>query len=864
MSGGIETNLSGREANLFRQVVKLYESKQYKKGLKSADQLLKSKPGHGETLAMKGLILSYMNRKNEAYDLVKEGVKNDLKSHVCWHVYGLLHRGDRNYKEAIKCYLLALKHDPDNLQILRDLSLLQIQLRDINGFVETRRKLLSLKANNRNNWISFALAHHLEGNHSVAVQVLDAYSSTQDNDTTHMELSEAHEYSEMILYKAIVMREGGDLKGALKFLQENFKKIKDKTGFMEIKAEILMDLDLMDEAAIVTRQLVEGQPENYDFHRWLCRSLGFDGKMKDEESRQQLVKVYDSLQEQNPRSTACRRIPLEFLEGEEFRQAADFYVRRFIVKGIPSLFRDLKPLYEDNSKAEILGDLFRYYLKCLEENGKLPPLLENLDAESNYNGSHDGSNSPQIVVWVLMYLAQNYNERGETERALECLDAIQAHTPTLIELYSTKSDVLKRAGDNQGGAYYADFGQEMDLADRNLNSAAILKNFEANNAERAEKLSTLFTSEMGVQNSLYDMQCMWYEIAAGRCYMNLGKYGLALKNLRYVSKHFEDFKEDQFDFHQYCIRKMTLRAYLGMLRFEDSVYANKFFFDGATLAVECYLQLYDNPQLAKQDIDTIQKKLKEKGKKGSAQQKKKDAAKSSKGKGEEDGQNDPLEEELGLKFLKEEPLDQAAKLLIFLKQKNGDKLKTHDLAFQVYWRKQKLCLCLQALKAAKRLFGLTNPTVHRMLIKLATLVEQWQKEEESEQTLVHDIISDEVKQMMGERDVASFNKEYLQQQCQGSLKNTLAACQVMYDLDQNTKQDIPNLINKSCNDLSFDQREECIETHKFLLLIGCNDAALAWKQKCKQIYRWSDYFEGEARWGATMDANGIIEQSDSS
>ena len=39
-------------------------------------------------------------------------------------MYGLLYRSDRNYAQAIKCYLNALKKDPGNLQILRDLALL--------------------------------------------------------------------------------------------------------------------------------------------------------------------------------------------------------------------------------------------------------------------------------------------------------------------------------------------------------------------------------------------------------------------------------------------------------------------------------------------------------------------------------------------------------------------------------------------------------------------------------------------------------------------------------------------------------------------------------------------------------------------
>ena len=34
----------------------------------------------------------------------------------------------------------------------------------------------------------------------------------------------------------------------------------------------------------------------------------------------------------------------------------------------------------------------------------------------------------------------------------------------------------------------------------------------------------------------------------------------SLKKFQGVVKHFEDFVEDQFDFHGYCIRKTTLRC----------------------------------------------------------------------------------------------------------------------------------------------------------------------------------------------------------------------------------------------------------------------------------------------------------------
>ena len=39
-------------------------------------------------LKVQGLELRGQVVRVQAYELVKRGVKNDLRSHVCWHVYG--------------------------------------------------------------------------------------------------------------------------------------------------------------------------------------------------------------------------------------------------------------------------------------------------------------------------------------------------------------------------------------------------------------------------------------------------------------------------------------------------------------------------------------------------------------------------------------------------------------------------------------------------------------------------------------------------------------------------------------------------------------------------------------------------------
>jgi tetratricopeptide (TPR) repeat protein len=60
---------------------------------------------------MKGLVLTHMGRRDEGVDLVRKGVRLDLTSHICWHVLGLVHKADRNYEEALKCYTQALRFD---------------------------------------------------------------------------------------------------------------------------------------------------------------------------------------------------------------------------------------------------------------------------------------------------------------------------------------------------------------------------------------------------------------------------------------------------------------------------------------------------------------------------------------------------------------------------------------------------------------------------------------------------------------------------------------------------------------------------------------------------------------------------------
>lgn len=44
-------------------------------------------------------------------DLVKRGLVFDMQSHICWHVLGIIKKADKNWEEALKAYMQAVRCD---------------------------------------------------------------------------------------------------------------------------------------------------------------------------------------------------------------------------------------------------------------------------------------------------------------------------------------------------------------------------------------------------------------------------------------------------------------------------------------------------------------------------------------------------------------------------------------------------------------------------------------------------------------------------------------------------------------------------------------------------------------------------------
>ncbi|XP_047141006.1 N-alpha-acetyltransferase 15, NatA auxiliary subunit isoform X1 [Hydra vulgaris] len=822
------SQLPPKENTIFKRILKCYEQKQYKNGLKFCKQIL-SNPKfaeHGETLAMKGLTLSYLGRKDESYEYVKRGLKNDLRSHVCWHVYGLLQRADHKYDEAIKCYRNALKWDKDNIQILRDLSLLQVQMRDSEGFRDTRYQLLKIRPAQRQSWIGYSISYYLLGDYDMAFSVMEDFRKTIIPENSN---KVDFEHSEMLLYQNMVLSEQGKIKESLQHLEKYENLITDKLKVSEIKASQHMQLGNFSVAEKIYRNLLKRNPENHMYYEAIEKCTSALKQKSLEESDRLAIYLY--YKKRYPWCETPRRLPLNFTSGNLFKELLSDYLQNALKKGIPPLFKNLQNLYQNTEKVLIIENMVNNFAKNLLECNKFDP--------------KDGElQDPTVLLWTEFYLAQHYDYIKDTEKALFYINKVLDHTPTLIEGYMVKAKIYKHAGAYQEAANWMDEGRSLDTADRYVNSKCAKYLLRANEIQKAIETCGMFTKEgSSPDDDLDSMQCMWFGNECAAAHYRREEIGEALRKCHQIEKNFNEIVEDQFDFHTYCMRKVTLCAYIKLLKLEDVIRNHSFYFDAARIAIKCYIELYDKPYSSEEGgaennkgsmSDKEFKKLKSKQRRAQKKQQIEEEKKDHKEvemKKNDDGKPDPL-----VLVKCKNPLEEAVKFLRPLQLLSKQKIETHLMAYEIYSRTNKPLLMLQSVKRAYHCDP-TNSQLHCCLVEFLAKVRE---EAGSYNAIVKLVIDRELPLIVREQDPFKFNDDYLLSN-PNSLKTRIAVGWSKLYLDPSSKDEAIKLITDLTTrvDLSL---QVCVEVYEKLISKGLLTEARNYKLACHQVFPRADLF----------------------
>ncbi|KAG8970736.1 hypothetical protein FRC03_004118 [Tulasnella sp. 419] len=705
--------LPTKENALFKSLLQLYETRQYKRAQKIADQILKKVPEHGETTSMKGLVLYNLHKKEEGLELVKKGVLLDLTSHICWHVLGIVHKADRNYEEALKCYLQALRFDKDNINILRDAAQLQLQLRNYDGLQETRLTLLKLRPNLRLSWIGLAVAYQLRKQPAEACNVIEQYLKTlkgiPDYDVEH---------SELLLYYIRMLEEVEKYDAALQFLDSSAKarSIVDRRAIMTTRAHLLSKLGRTDEAEEGWKALIEHNSECYDYYRGYLSNKNIDLDHLTPETRETALSVFREFSSQLPRATAPKRWILTLSSGDEFKNSIREYLLSGFTRGIPSLYADVKSLYQDPEKLLVIGEIVEELAAQYSSQTQL--------TNGSASDPSDEPEPPTTYLWILYFLAQHKSYISPTDptSSLALVDTAIQHTPTLPELHSIKARILKRAGDPVGASICMEEARKLDLQDRFLNTKSGKYILRDGQIEVASNIFGLFTKKDAPSpgTDLEEMQSLLYLVEEGKSYMGIGRLSMALKRFRGVAKTFNDFEDDQFDFHSYCLRRHTLNAHEGLLKFEDRLRSHPAYIASALNAARIYIRVHDDPSVIASSAppkDTEEeKKAKKKAKKAAAKAPPPPPQNQAK---DDDAPPPPPKDEDpdGMKLLSTgDPLLEASKLLRPLEPLQIPRVDIWMAIFDVALRRKKY---LQALKAIEHALKLDNghPELHHRIVE---------------------------------------------------------------------------------------------------------------------------------------------------
>ena len=525
---------------------------------------------------MKALIIGTQGQTDAAFALAKTALGNNMKSHVCWHVYGLLYRASKEYDASIKAYKFALRLEPESVPIQRDLAHLQVQMRDYEGYAQSRKAMLQSKPGIRQNWTALAIAHHLGGDYEEAENVLTTYEETLKTKPARSDM----EHWEAVMYKNRIIAESGAVEKALDHLEAVEKKIPDVQGVLETRADYLLRLK-RPEAVDAYAILLDRNPENSAYYDGYISAKG----LKDDQT-EELTKAYAELAEKFPKSDLPRRRALDFLQREAFREAADVYLQRMLRKGVPSTFANIKQLYTDTAKRDIVQEIVSSYA-----SGKAP---------AQTNG--DSDKKDHFEAQTLYFLAQHYNYKlsRDLSKAMTYASKCIALDPTSVDFHAVKARTLKHQGDLPAAAKEMEDARALDEKDRAINTKCAKYQLRNDENDLALATASKFTQNKtsgGPLGDLLDMQCVWYLTEDGQSYLRQRKLGLALKRFHQIFAIFDVWQDDQFDFHNFSLRKGMIRAYIDMLRWEDHLRDHPYFSRAVVSAVQAYILLHDNPDL---------------------------------------------------------------------------------------------------------------------------------------------------------------------------------------------------------------------------------------------------------------------------
>ena len=551
----------------FQMALKEFDAKRYEKVEKLCDRMISKNPKDDQALALKGLNYYFLQKPELGEQILKQALKANFKSPVAWHFYAIFHKEKGNYSQAMKSYNKALNFAPTNFNIIRDLSYMQLYLRQLDSFVQTCKLGVENKPGMLINWVTLAFSYSLVKDYKSALAALNSVEklgkeTLKKNDIHELKLfnamiqSKDKKYEEAMNYLIHFKSELIDKPMVYDMIVQNAIKAKKYNIGLDYCTKALNlnpdNINLILYYFIMKINQNDFQPKTYNDLLNIQENYKY---LKD------MTEVLYELKNNYPKSKIIKNLELSFSQNEEFEKKFENYFINQLEITIPSIFINIQFIYKlQPHKIKIIQKILDKYNSNIKSSSKIN---DNLDL-------------PIHVAWIYFYEAQHYLFLSELEEAINYINVAIDITPSVIEFYMVAAKIFKHSYmiDNYILAY--DKARMLDVGDRYLNAKTAKIYLRSGDIEKNSELMKEFVSDPLTEENIKFTETLWYLNECGGAFLikkNIIRSHYCFKNVINV---FLAIIKDQVDFYNFCLRRNMLKDLYHTIVFLNGIAKNKY------------------------------------------------------------------------------------------------------------------------------------------------------------------------------------------------------------------------------------------------------------------------------------------------
>jgi peptide alpha-N-acetyltransferase len=551
----------------FQMALKEFDAKRYEKVEKLCDRMISKNPKDDQALALKGLNYYFLQKPELGEQILKQALKANFKSPVAWHFYAIFHKERGNYSQAMKSYNKALNFAPTNFNIIRDLSYMQLYLRQLDSFVQTCKLGVENKPGMLINWVTLAFSYSLVKDYKSALAALNSVEKLGK------ETLKKNDIHELKLFNAMIQSKDKKYEEAMNYLIHFKSDLIDKPMVYDMIVQNAIKAKKYNIGLDYCTKALNLNPDNINLILYYFimkinqndfQPKTYNDLLNIQENYKYLkdmTEVLYELKNNYPKSKIIKNLELSFSQNEEFEKKFENYFITQLEITIPSIFINIQFIYKlQPHKIKIIQKILDKYNANIKSSSKIN---DNLDL-------------PIHVAWVYFYEAQHYLFLSELEEAINYINVAIDITPSVIEFYMVAAKIFKHSYmiDNYILAY--DKARMLDVGDRYLNAKTAKIYLRSGDIEKNSELMKEFVSDPLTEENIKFTETLWYLNECGGAFLikkNIIRSHYCFRNVINV---FLAIIKDQVDFYNFCLRRNMLKDLYHTIVFLNDIAKNKY------------------------------------------------------------------------------------------------------------------------------------------------------------------------------------------------------------------------------------------------------------------------------------------------